>query len=186
MDMMQRKQQHLKFLKWSYLPKRVKESEVAQSCSTLCNPMDCSLPGSSIHGIFQARVLEWVAISFSRRSSWPRDWTQVSCIVGRRFTVWPTREVKEGGLYQILVQFFVKYKVWKGKKWGWKRNLSIGAWKSRTDLCETKIQSFPKPSVYCLGTSMGYNHELVRNGDSWTQTAFWIISYIAPSSPDVL
>ena len=47
--------------------------------------MDCSLPGSSIHGIFQARVLEWVAISFSRGSSWPRDWIQVSCIVGRHF-----------------------------------------------------------------------------------------------------
>ena len=44
-------------------------SEVAQSCPTLCNPMDCSLPGSSIHGIFQVRVLEWVAMSFSRGSS---------------------------------------------------------------------------------------------------------------------
>ena len=55
--------------------------------------MDCSLPGSSIHGVFQARILEWVAISFSRRSSWPRDWTQVFLIVGRRFTVWTTREV---------------------------------------------------------------------------------------------
>ena len=44
----------------------MKESEVAQSCPTLCNPKDCSLPGSSVHGIFQARVLEWVAISFSR------------------------------------------------------------------------------------------------------------------------
>ena len=49
------------------------ESEVAQSCLTLCDPMHCSLPGSSIHGIFQARVLEWVAISFSRESSQPRD-----------------------------------------------------------------------------------------------------------------
>ena len=48
------------------------ESEVAQSNPTLCDPMDCSLPGSSIHGIFQARILEWVAISFSRRSSYPR------------------------------------------------------------------------------------------------------------------
>ena len=55
--------------------------------------MDCSLPGSTIHGIFQARILEWVAISFSRRSSWPRDWTRVSHIVGRRFTIWATREV---------------------------------------------------------------------------------------------
>ena len=49
------------------------KSEVAQSCPTLCDPMDCSLPGFSVHGIFQARILEWVAISFSRRSSQPRD-----------------------------------------------------------------------------------------------------------------
>ena len=58
----------------------------------LCNPMDCSLPASSVHGIFQARVLEWVAISFSRGSSWPRGRTPVSHVVGRFFTVWVTRE----------------------------------------------------------------------------------------------
>ena len=63
-------------------------------CLTLCNPMDCSLPGSSLHGIFQAIVLEWIAISFSRGSSWPRDWTRVSHIVDRRFTIWATREVQ--------------------------------------------------------------------------------------------
>ena len=67
-------------------------SEVTQSCPTLCDPLDCSLPGSS-HGIFQARVLEWVAISFSRGSSPPRDRTWVSRIVGRSFTIWATREV---------------------------------------------------------------------------------------------
>ena len=55
----------------------VKDSDVAQSCPTLCDPVDS--PGSSIHRIFQARVLEWVAIFFSRGSSWPRDWTWVSC-----------------------------------------------------------------------------------------------------------
>ena len=76
-------------------PQSESESEVAQSCLTLCHPVDCSLPGSSIHGIFQARVLEWVAISFSRGSSWPRNWIQVSPIVGRRFTVWATREVPQ-------------------------------------------------------------------------------------------
>ena len=70
---------------------RKKESKVTQSCMTLCDPMDCSLPGSSVHGIDQARILEWVAISFSRRSSWSRDWTLVSHIVGRCFTVWATR-----------------------------------------------------------------------------------------------
>ena len=71
--------------------------KVVQSCPTLCDPMDrgadCSLPGSSVHGVFQAIILEWNAISFSRRSSRPRDWTLVFCIVGRRFTVWATREV---------------------------------------------------------------------------------------------
>ena len=66
------------------------ESEVAQSCPTLCYSMDGSLPGFSVHGIFQARVLEWVAFSFSRGSSGPRDRTQVSSVVGRRFTVWAT------------------------------------------------------------------------------------------------
>ena len=69
-------------------------SEVAQSYPTLCDPMDCSLPGSSVHGIFQARVLEWVAISFSRASSQPRDWNRVSHIIGRLFTVWATREAR--------------------------------------------------------------------------------------------
>ena len=56
--------------------------------------MDCSPPGSSIRGIFQARVLEWIAISFSRVSSWPRDGMRVSRIAGRRFTVWATRQAQ--------------------------------------------------------------------------------------------
>ena len=68
------------------------ESIVVQSWLTLCNPMDCSPPGSSIHGILQARVLEWVAIPFSRGSSWPRDRTQVLCIVSGFFMVWATKE----------------------------------------------------------------------------------------------
>ena len=59
---------------------------VAQSCPTLCDPMDCSTPGSSVHEIFQARILEWVAISFSRGSSQPKDRTQVSCTASRFFT----------------------------------------------------------------------------------------------------
>ena len=68
-------------------------SEVAQSCLTLCNPIDCSLPDYSVHGIFQGRVLEWVAICFSRGSSPPRNQTRISCLVGRRFTVWAIRLV---------------------------------------------------------------------------------------------
>ena len=70
----------------------MKWSEVAQLCPTLCNPMDCSPPGSSFHGILQARILERVAISFSRRSSQPRYWTWVSCIASRFLTVWATGE----------------------------------------------------------------------------------------------
>ena len=69
-----------------------KWNEVAQSYLTLCNPVDCSLPGCSVHGILQARILEWVAISFSRGSSKPRDRTWVSHIAGRCFTLWATRE----------------------------------------------------------------------------------------------
>ena len=65
---------------------------VAQSCLSPCNPMDCSLPGFSVRGIFQARILQWVAISFSRGSSWPRDQTQASSIADRLFTIWATRE----------------------------------------------------------------------------------------------
>ena len=70
-------------------------SEVAPSCPTLCNPMDCSPPGSLVHGIFQAWILEWVAISFSRGSPQPRDRTQVSRVVGRSFTIWATSHKKE-------------------------------------------------------------------------------------------
>ena len=66
---------------------------VTQSCLlTLCDPMNYSPPDSSVHGILQARTLEWVVIPFSRGSSWPRDQTKVPCIVDRFFTVWATRE----------------------------------------------------------------------------------------------
>ena len=74
-------------------------SEVAQSCLTLCNPVDCSLPGSSVHGILQSRILEWVTISFSRGSSRPGDQTRVSRIGGRRFNLWDTDHNK---LWKIL------------------------------------------------------------------------------------
>ena len=93
-----------------------KWNEVAQLCPTLCNPMDCSLPGSSLHGIFQARVLEWVAISFSRGSSWPRDRTQVSRIPGRCFNLWATREaqiwLQSRSNSKSISNFFSELKIW--------------------------------------------------------------------------
>ena len=67
---------------------------VTQSCLTLWNSIDYSWPGSSVHGILQARILEWVAIPFSRGSSQPRDWTQVSCTAGI-FTIWAIKEAQK-------------------------------------------------------------------------------------------
>ena len=66
---------------------------VTELCPTLCDPMNCSLPGFSFHGILQVRILEWIAIPFSRGSSRPRDGTLVSCITGRFFHFLSYREV---------------------------------------------------------------------------------------------
>ena len=68
---------------------------VAQLCPTLCNPMDYSLPGSSVHWISQARILEWIAVPIS----WPRDWAQVSCIAGRFLTIQVIREALKSYIY---------------------------------------------------------------------------------------
>ena len=80
---------------------------VTQLCPTLRDPTDCSQPGSSVHGILQARVLEWVAIPFCRGSSQPRGGTQVSYIAGRFFTIWATRKAQND--LEIL-RFFFKLK----------------------------------------------------------------------------
>ena len=69
-----------------------------QSCPTLCNPMDCSLPGSSVHGILQVRILEWIVMSSSRGSSRPRDWTRVPCLAGEFFAWTPGVGDGQGGL----------------------------------------------------------------------------------------
>ena len=84
---------------------RFQFSSVTQSCLTLCNPMDCSLPGSSVHRVFQARMLEWAAFSFSRGSSRPRD---CPCIfyIGRKVLFhWAIREAK-GALLLLLLSHF--------------------------------------------------------------------------------
>ena len=90
-----------------------KRSDVAQSCPTLCDPMDCGLPGSSVHGIFQAIVLEWIAISFFSRSSRPRDRTQVSrtvdrCLPSEPPGKWTTcqRQSKEGAMTRFVKFLF--------------------------------------------------------------------------------
>ena len=89
-------------------------TEIVQSCPTLWDPMDYSLPGSLFHGILQAWILEWVAISSSRASSWPRDRNWVSRIVGRRFTVWATMEVLQ---LQLLQRYWLGHRL--GLLWYW-------------------------------------------------------------------
>ena len=75
----------------------ISESE-SVSCSVMSSslrPMDCSLPGFSVHGVLQAGLLEWLAIPFSRGSSQPRDWTRTSCTEGSFYTIWTTREAQK-------------------------------------------------------------------------------------------
>ena len=83
---------------------------VAQSCLTLCHPMDCSPPGSSVHGILWVRILEWVAIPFSRGCSQPRDWTWFSCIADRYFTIWATWEALCELYFQCNATAYLKVK----------------------------------------------------------------------------
>ena len=80
---------------------------VTQLCLTLFNSMDCSPSYCTVHGILQEGILEWVAIPFSRRSSWSRDQSWVSCIAGRFFTIWATREVWSHTL--MLFNFSLSY-----------------------------------------------------------------------------
>ena len=106
--------------------------------------MDCSLPGFSVHGILQARRLECVAISFSRASSQPRDWTWVSCIAGRFCTIWALT------MYQTLCQgLCVDYSMYlhsHGIKWTFLWFLSYW-WENRglvfKDTCFYKVKSWP-------------------------------------------
>jgi len=85
---------------------------VTKLCLTLCNPMDCSSPGSSIHGISQAMMLEWVAISFPRVSSWPKDRTWVSCIAGGVFTTEPPLIPNNSVQFQRETAAKVQVSVW--------------------------------------------------------------------------
>ena len=87
-----------KFL-WSRHPKQtIRSCLVAQSCPTLCDPMDCSPPGFSVLGISYAKILEWVVISFSRGISWARDQMYVSCIDRQILYHWATGEAQKGSV----------------------------------------------------------------------------------------
>ena len=106
------------------------------SCSVMsdCDPMDCNLPGSSVHGIFQARILDCVAISFSRGSSCPGDWTQDSCIAGGFFTQWATKEVLslENNLIAMHIKCPWYVAFWDSRYWVFSGCLLKTAWNSWT------------------------------------------------------
>ena len=87
------------------------ESEVSPSCPTLCDPMDCSLPGSSVRGIFQARILKWVVISFSRKLSQPRDQTHASCIRRQILYIEPPRQLGRLLLLLLLLSRFSRVRL---------------------------------------------------------------------------
>ena len=84
---------------------------VTQLCPNLCNPMDCSLPGSTVHAILQARILEWVAIPFTRGFPQPRNWTRVSCTVGRFFTE-PSGKPTLSSMRSKLITYTGFLKLW--------------------------------------------------------------------------
>ena len=90
---------------------------VAHLCPTLCDPMGCSPPGSSVHGILQARILEWVAMPFSRESSRPRYQTFVSCIAGRFCTIWATNEALKSVIWPcicpVLFIYNTLFSIWQ-------------------------------------------------------------------------
>ena len=103
-------------------------SVVGQSCLTFCNSVDYSLPGSSVHVILLARILEWVAIPFSSGSSWPRDWIQFFCIAGRFFTIW----AREALLYTVP-------KALRNKSLCWAERDRLGVWDWHYTQCYTVL-----------------------------------------------
>ena len=111
---------------------------VAQLCLSLCDPMDCSSPASFVSGIFQARIPEWVAISFSRGPSQPRDWTWVSHIAGRFFIIWATREDNEGTVMHLRKQ----------RAAGWPGLPALGPHSCH----HTTAPHFSTPRVQCLSS----------------------------------
>ena len=137
---------------------------VTQSYPALCNPMEYSPPGFSVHGILQARILEWVAIPFSRGSSRPRDGTQVSsvsCTAGGFFTVWAIREARHTVQFHAI---YAVYTIWRrqlhptpvllpGKSHGRRSLVGCSPWGCRGSGTTERLH-FPF-SLSCLGEGNG-------------------------------
>ena len=119
---------------------------VPQLCPAFCNPRADSPPGFSVHGILQARILEWVAIPFSRGSSWPKNWSEVSCIAGRFFTIWATRETHLCLISRVLIidsySFYLLFSVF---------------------LCEGRSLKLPAPPFLLTSLSTYFLKEIFYN-----------------------
>ena len=117
---------------------------VTQSCLTLCNPMDCSLSGSSVHGHSPGKNMQWIAIPFFRGSSQPTDWTWVSCTTGKFFTIQASREAPEHsrGTVKALTFFIQNHQFSLGR--------SIQTWALKRAVISGNVQGWWNYSVYLL------------------------------------
>ena len=123
----------------------------AQLCLTFCDPMDCSPPGSSVHGILLARILEWVAISFSRVSSRPWDRTRLSHIAGRLFTDWATREAQ----FCCFTSFLCSQVASSLKGWKVAMNSPEGCSALRLGALKKGLRVYSKPKSHLLFEVIG-------------------------------
>ena len=123
---------------------------ITQLCPTFCEPMHCSLLDSSVCGIFQARILEWVALSFSKGASGPRDWTRVSCIACRFCTVWATREALQHT--QLLFHVCI-----------------ISIFITPPCLHWPPVFIYPTFSIYCFITRRNFSNHLILTPDRFVQ-----------------
>ena len=151
------------------------------SCVQLCDPYDCSPPGSSVHKNFQVRIVEWFAIFYSRRSARPRDWTQVSSITGGFFIIWATREAPKGGLGFTLnqgfyihawVSFHLSFKP-KASFINWEHSFHR-VWRKPEGLCDAL-------SSCCLST--GAQFSSVQFSPSVMSSSLWAKDCSRPSFP---
>ena len=148
-------------------------AEFLRSCLTLCNPMDRSLPGSSVHVILQARILEWAAMPSSRGSSWPSDWTQVSCgscMAGRFFTVEPAGKSLYG-----CESWTIKKTEWQRidafEVWCWRSLLRV-TWRARRSSQSILKEISPEYSLeeVMLKLNLQYFGHLLWKADSFEKT----------------
>ena len=147
--------------------------------------MDCSPPGSSVYGIFQAGELEWVAISFFRGSSWPRDGTWVSCIAGRHFTFWATREVLMvlWFSHRIVIYFVLAY---KNKAWG-KVNCKYSIWYWEMEPQGIRLEGIkenePKNEGKQIHVVCSWISQNITRKHIWLFVCMWLLPRSLQNSP---